>query len=436
MNKIEFGIYSITNIITGDMYIGQTYQNAGFKGRWRDHRRELNKNIHNNKHLQSAWNKYGEEAFEFNVVHLCDELDDLNVLEKYYIEKYNTYKDGYNLTMGGDGFVYDEDDLLRRRQEQSKISKEMMRNKSNYSIKQIENVKILLCEPTDLLIKNRIKEISKLTSVTEKAILSIKHLRSWVDIREDLNEIMVKKNDEKDKKRIIYLFQNKKVTITQLANMFNTSNTAITYFFKNNKITYSETNKLNKQYQQNKKVIKYYNKGIRTLKNFNILTGYSDYIVHRALDENGTSIRREKLKEKTRVNKEKSCNIKGVNWDIKTKKWFLRITYNKEQIPIGKFDTVKDANDVKKELDELIIKDDYEGIMNIKQKYTKAGEYNKKIIKCTNIETKEELIIEGIGVASRQLNISRRAIEKVLCGYYKTTHGYIFKYVKELGQAV
>lgn len=63
------GIYKILNIITMDYYLGGSYN---IKGRFYDHHRKLVKNIHGNCHLQRAWNKYGEQAFEFTVILLCD----------------------------------------------------------------------------------------------------------------------------------------------------------------------------------------------------------------------------------------------------------------------------------------------------------------------------------------------------------------------------
>lgn len=63
------GIYKILNIITRDYYLGSA---CNIARRFYEHRRELIRNIHDSCHLQNAWNKYGEQAFELSVVLLCD----------------------------------------------------------------------------------------------------------------------------------------------------------------------------------------------------------------------------------------------------------------------------------------------------------------------------------------------------------------------------
>lgn len=95
------GIYKIENTINNMLYIGQS---VDIQKRWIEHRYELNKGIHINKHLQRAWNKYGQDAFVFSILELCDE-EDLNNLETEYIASYksNNEEYGYNLTIGGDG---------------------------------------------------------------------------------------------------------------------------------------------------------------------------------------------------------------------------------------------------------------------------------------------------------------------------------------------
>lgn len=45
--------------------------------------------------------KYGIDNFKFSVLEECDK-EDLNEKEKYWIEKYDSYNNGYNNTCGGD----------------------------------------------------------------------------------------------------------------------------------------------------------------------------------------------------------------------------------------------------------------------------------------------------------------------------------------------
>lgn len=59
------GVYLIRNIKNGKVYVGQT---NNLKLRKQNHFADLKANIHHNKHLQSAWNKYGKENFEFEVL--------------------------------------------------------------------------------------------------------------------------------------------------------------------------------------------------------------------------------------------------------------------------------------------------------------------------------------------------------------------------------
>ena len=63
------GIYRIYNKIDGKSYIGSS---CHIEKRFKEHKAALRKGIHVNKHLQGAWNKYGEDAFEFKVVEVVD----------------------------------------------------------------------------------------------------------------------------------------------------------------------------------------------------------------------------------------------------------------------------------------------------------------------------------------------------------------------------
>lgn len=95
------GIYCIECKIDNKKYIGLS---RDIDKRWKKHKQELNRGHHVNRHLQFAWNKYGEENFYCYIIEECSE-DVLSDREKYYIKQYGTLNQdtGYNLTSGGDG---------------------------------------------------------------------------------------------------------------------------------------------------------------------------------------------------------------------------------------------------------------------------------------------------------------------------------------------
>lgn len=64
----EAGIYQILNTQNGNFYIGSA---VNIRKRLSVHKSFLQKGSHHNPHLQSAWNKYGSEAFEVYVLFVC-----------------------------------------------------------------------------------------------------------------------------------------------------------------------------------------------------------------------------------------------------------------------------------------------------------------------------------------------------------------------------
>ena len=93
------GVYLIRNIKNGKVYVGQT---NNLKLRKQNHFADLKANIHHNKHLQNAWNKYGQKNFEFEVLEECsiEKLDDVEIYWIKYYESYNR-RFGYNFELGG-----------------------------------------------------------------------------------------------------------------------------------------------------------------------------------------------------------------------------------------------------------------------------------------------------------------------------------------------
>lgn len=87
------GIYQIYNKQTQKCYIGSS---CTLRKRFNAHKVALYKNAHYNKHLQAAYNKYGKDAFEWNIILYCAKKD-LIFYEQRCIDAY-TENELYNQT--------------------------------------------------------------------------------------------------------------------------------------------------------------------------------------------------------------------------------------------------------------------------------------------------------------------------------------------------
>lgn len=89
-------IYGILNTKNLKWYIGSCLD---MKDRFERHRYYLRHNMHHSDKLQRAYNLYGEDTFEVQVLYFLSnqELKDRFTLEQQYIEKYNSVKEGYNM---------------------------------------------------------------------------------------------------------------------------------------------------------------------------------------------------------------------------------------------------------------------------------------------------------------------------------------------------
>lgn len=94
-------LYQIVHLESGFKYVGQTSRPA--IKRWREHLYPLRKNKHHNRYLQSAWNKYGEQSFKFEIIKEYNTLEELNQAE---IELIRSGNNMFNLTDGGNGYQH------------------------------------------------------------------------------------------------------------------------------------------------------------------------------------------------------------------------------------------------------------------------------------------------------------------------------------------
>lgn len=101
-------IYLITNLITGQKYVGKTVNTI--QHRFRQHYTDMN-----NTYIDNAMKAYGIENFECTLLKECEDSE-WKYWETYYIEELNSHwtKGGYNLSMGGDYNPMDDPEVRQR----------------------------------------------------------------------------------------------------------------------------------------------------------------------------------------------------------------------------------------------------------------------------------------------------------------------------------
>lgn len=83
-------IYKTTNLINQKFYVGKdTHNNPNYYG--------------SGKRLNLAIKKYGIDNFKKEIIEICNNLEQLNDREKFWIKELNAINEGYNISLGGDG---------------------------------------------------------------------------------------------------------------------------------------------------------------------------------------------------------------------------------------------------------------------------------------------------------------------------------------------
>ena len=177
-------IYMIINVINGKFYIGSAWD---YKRRISQHKSELRHNRHANSYLQRSWNKFGEEAFEFEILEEFEAKDreEKFLKEQLYMDILQPYGErGYNQSKkaniggfcGSDG----QSPTIRK-----------------YTDEQIIEVKKLLSEG----LSN--KEIEQITQVRRETISAIRTFREYKEIGSEYNLALEKLLKEKEYRREI-----------------------------------------------------------------------------------------------------------------------------------------------------------------------------------------------------------------------------------------
>jgi|688.fasta_scaffold04739_24 group I intron endonuclease len=105
-------IYKVTNKLNNKIYIGKTKQSL--LKRKAAHYKSAESNSPSNFH--NALRFYSKDDFIWEIEQVCSNEIELNQYESHFIEKYDTYTIGYNMTFGGDGgLTYRKGDELYER---------------------------------------------------------------------------------------------------------------------------------------------------------------------------------------------------------------------------------------------------------------------------------------------------------------------------------
>jgi group I intron endonuclease len=104
-------IYKIENLINHKVYIGKTLYSI--EKRWLEHLKDSQGSKNENRPLYKAMKKYGCSNFFIEELEKCS-AEESSDKERFWISVYDSYYNGYNATLGGDGKQYADYDLIHK----------------------------------------------------------------------------------------------------------------------------------------------------------------------------------------------------------------------------------------------------------------------------------------------------------------------------------
>ena len=207
---MKFGkIYLITNDVNSKVYVGQTIQtlNKRFNGHCCYSKSDRSANMY----IKRAIHKYGRDKFHISLIEDCP-INLLNNREKYWIDFYDSYNNGYNLTKGG--------------------------QESNYfNLHKLEdNIDLLKFEQYILEFKPLAIEVAKHFGISKSSVYNlIKRLNNPNLILNSYNPRKGKTIDDIDKEELLTLY-NQGWSISDLIKKYHIKKNKISRYLKDNGI--------------------------------------------------------------------------------------------------------------------------------------------------------------------------------------------------------
>lgn len=155
------GIYKYQNKLNGKIYIGQS---TDIERRYQQHLWDAEKRPEQGTGIDLAINKYGINNFTFEVIEQCNS-EQLDERERFWIEYFNSYTDGYNRTPGGSSLKGEEH------------PKAILTKEQVWQIRDLYGKRIK---------RSDVFKIFKDTGISERGFLKVWNCETWTDIHTDV----------------------------------------------------------------------------------------------------------------------------------------------------------------------------------------------------------------------------------------------------------
>lgn len=194
-------VYLIKNVVSGGVYVGQTIRDC--RVRWQRHCYDLNHGVHDNPHLQRAWDKYGADMFTIEIVEIAQNQDELNVAEARWIETLRASGTHiYNLKAGGSAFGGAISEETRRRiseagkgrihsaETRQRLSETKRGRVPNWSLEGRARITAAARNPHSEEHKRKISEAGKGRKASEYSLSVRRAFRHTEEHKEHMRELM------------------------------------------------------------------------------------------------------------------------------------------------------------------------------------------------------------------------------------------------------
>lgn len=162
-------IYEIVNDVNAKRYIGKT--EFDINKRFKEHCSDAFKERNKNRPLYRAMRKYGVEHFHIQLIEETDFPEDREV---YWISQKDTYRHGYNATLGGDGKKYLDYDLIVSTYQKFGNIKETAENLNVHtdSVSQVLKIKNIRTNTTQEVLTDKYGKVTNMYSLDGQFIKS------------------------------------------------------------------------------------------------------------------------------------------------------------------------------------------------------------------------------------------------------------------------